>query len=99
MDPWVFESGEKVWLGGRVDGDSILAACLRDEIRISREGNFVDSGYGAQPDSRRLDVDVPYLLDHWLRHCVMSQIVTGPVVEYPPERRRDTSASDEIIVN
>jgi len=82
---WHLADGTIVSLGGRVSGDSIVAEVLLGTMSDAMSG-LVSSGYGAEPHIETLDVNVPHLLDHYLRgrFCVAS----GPDVEYPIEKPR-----------
>lgn len=82
MEPWVFEDGTRVWLGGRVEGDSGLAKSIRVSFRLLTEGTPIGSGWGRYPSQDILDVRVPHLLDCWLRDK-RRVIVSAPEVEYP----------------
>ncbi|HET6498909.1 MAG TPA: hypothetical protein VFH17_07660 [Coriobacteriia bacterium] len=84
MKPWILQGGEKVWLGGRVEGESPLATSLRDDIALSKEEEL-SSGFGAFPATASLDANVPYLLDSWLRSTVGVVVVESPEVEYPAD--------------
>lgn len=91
MEPWVFEDGTRVWLGGKVAGGSDVAAELRERIALARSSGLVSSGYGLIPSCEPLDVNVPHLMDHWLRSFRRLSVVSGPAVEYPPTEPADGS--------
>lgn len=85
MQPWILSDGTKVYLGGNVSGDSLLAECVRDKMAAAKAGE-VSSGFGAQPHIDALDVTVPHLLDQYLRHRY--DVTSGPDVEYQKEESR-----------
>lgn len=95
MTPWILQGGEKVWLGGRVEGESPLATSLRDDIAFSKEEEL-SSGFGAFPTTIPLDVNVPCLLDTWLRTTVGVVIVESPEVEYPVDDPDAVSDPDVV---
>jgi hypothetical protein len=80
VDTWTLSDGTTVSLGGIVTGDSILAEVLRSEMQTAKGGEK-SSGYGAVPHIERLDVNVPYLLDYYLRD--QYEVTSGPNVVYP----------------
>lgn len=82
---WTLSDGTVVSLGGRVRGDSLLAESMRRLMADARK-DLISSGYGACPHYEQLDVDVPYLLDFWLREN--ATVKSGPDVEYPKHEPR-----------
>jgi hypothetical protein len=82
MDPWVFSDGTKVWLGGKVEGDSDLAEEIRIGVALVRSGRRVNSGYGPDCGEALLDLGVDYIMDHWLRG-LSGSIESAPKVVYP----------------
>lgn len=82
MEPWVCGDGSRIWLGGRVDGDGPVAVVARQVFVLVRSGDLIGSGYGAEPETEPLDLDVPHLLDAWVR-MQADEVVSAPVVEYP----------------
>jgi len=90
MEPWCFKDGTRVWLGGEVEGDSELAEFFRAQFERVRGGEELCSGFGASPEEERLQLEVPHLLDAWLRLHMGDWLVAAPEVEYPcvvPRRR------------
>lgn len=85
MDPWVLSDGTEISLGGNVSGDSLVAEFARRDMRDAKDGN-VCSNYGAQPHVADLDIDVPHLMDHYIRNRY--DVASGPDVEYPTEEPR-----------
>jgi hypothetical protein len=84
MQPWVFSDGTKVWLGGKVEGDSDLAEEVRIVVKLTRTRGRVNSGYGPPCGEELLDPDVDYLMDFWLR-SLSAIVVSAPHVVYPEQ--------------
>lgn len=83
MEPWVLKDGTKLWLGGKVEGEGDYAYELRERIDLARTRGITSGwlpGY-----EEMLDVNVPHLVDYWLRECLNFPVVSGPAVEYPRE--------------
>jgi hypothetical protein len=75
--------GTKVYLGGRVTGDSKLADDLRLEIAESKKpGGRISSGYGPANSRESLDLEVPYLLDSWLRRGAPFHVEVSDAPEF-----------------
>jgi hypothetical protein len=85
MDPWVLSDGTKVTLGGNVSGDSVVADVVRVTMQDAKTGEL-SSRYGATPHEAVLDVNVPHLLDFYLRDRF--GVVSGPDVVYPKAEPR-----------
>ena len=85
MEPWNLSDGTKVYLGGKVEGDSGVAEWVRKELgRAITEP--VCSWYGAAPHYKRLDVGVPHLLDAFLRFTW--EVSSAPDFDRPIEEPR-----------
>jgi hypothetical protein len=84
---WHLADGTVVELGGRVFGASDLARELYSDAVVSAGTNpRVHSHYGFDPGSERLDLDVPYLIDAWVRYYADKYgvaIIDAPTVAYP----------------
>ena len=85
MDPWILSDGTKVYLGGKVEGDSFTAKRVRDELSAAKR-EPVNSCYGPPPHCPRLDVDAPHLLDAFLR--VLARVKSAPEFEKPSAEPR-----------
>lgn len=86
MDPWVFSDGTKVYLGGKVSGESFFSSSLRTAFSFHRSGrDRLVTSFGTPPDCEVLDLDVPHLLDSWLRGTYPSpiELVSSPKFETP----------------
>jgi hypothetical protein len=81
VDLWELEDGTKVYLGGKVEGDSFEARRLRSEFAEVRRGVNVGSGWGPLPSDEPLNLDTPHLLDSYLRDGY--QLKSWPTVIYP----------------
>lgn len=81
---WTFSDGTVVHLGGKVEGESILAKFVRrafDECRAGR-GPMVDDGPAPGP-MVRLDVNNAHHLAVWLENtanCLRVGVVSAPEV-------------------
>lgn len=62
---WKFSDGTTVELGGKVEGPSVLAQELRDEIASGRESVTIWPPPGGDVP---LDVSDPAILEAWLRY-------------------------------
>lgn len=81
MDPWELEDGTKIYLGGKVEGDSFEAKRIRGDFADVRRGVNVSSGWGPLPSHEPLNLNTPHLVDCYLREEY--QVQSGPQVEYP----------------
>jgi hypothetical protein len=93
MENWILNDGTEVALGGSVVGDSEFSKLVRDIIANAKSGN-VSSRYGASPDFEALDVNVPHLLDCFLRFEF--EVVSGPSVNYPNSEPRPVLAPGSV---
>lgn len=94
MDAWTLRDGTTVNLGGDVVGSGVLAELVKAEMADARRG-LLSSGYGLEPHLEVLDVDVPHLLDFYLRRRF--DIASGPVVRYPDHTVREDPPEGAIF--
>lgn len=87
MDPWRLRDGTLIHLGGDVAGDSVVADTARAIIRRSKSGEWVATGFGAVPEDPGLDIDVPHLLDSWIR-IEFGAPVSAPKFDIPENQPR-----------
>jgi hypothetical protein len=80
VEPWKLRDGTTVSLGGDVAGSGILADLVTGIMADAKRG-VVCSGYGLVPHFETLDVNVPHLLDFYLRK--LFDVASGPTVNYP----------------
>jgi hypothetical protein len=86
MTPWVLSDGTTVHQDGAITGRSNCAKALRGDIHSLNVGEYVSSGYGPMPSVAQLDLNVPHLVDSWVRKTADTyslRVVSAPEVTYP----------------
>ncbi len=83
MAPWILSDGTEISIGGEVAGETLNAMRLRLTFAALRTKGQYSSGFGAVPHEQPLDINVPYLLDFYLRRTLGAEVVSGPEVVYP----------------
>ena len=98
MTPWKLTDGTVVHLGGKVEGDSSLAALLRTAASRVTKGAPDLISVGPQPGSwERLDLSDAQLVNIWVRTAADKArvgIVSAPDVEPLAEEAERSNQTD-----